>query len=78
MVTLGESFDIQLHDIGMKVTPMQIGNDEVYRIEFSDNRPPLVVAEVNATRPFWTSLPRGRQIEADYFGKRIEEYLKKK
>jgi hypothetical protein len=37
----------------------------------------LVVHEALAgNRPFWTSIPQGRQKEATFFGERIAEKLK--
>lgn len=78
MMKIEEVFEIVLPDIKMRVTPHLIGAAEVYRIEFSDGRPPLNVTEASGYRPFWTSVPQGRQIEAEFFGKRIAEHLKKK
>ena len=55
-----------------------INTSEVFRIGFFDKRPALVVNEaLSNSRPFWTSVPQGRQNEAAFFGLRIEEYLKK-
>jgi len=73
-----EAFEIVLPDIKMTFTSHLIGGSEIYRIEFSDGRPPLNVTEANGYRPFWTSVPQGRQIEAEFFGKKIAEHLKNK
>lgn len=74
-----DAFVIELSDIVMTVTSHQIGGDEVFHIVFSDPRPPLVVYEaLGGNRPFWTSIPQGRQKEAEFFGARIEAYLKNK
>jgi hypothetical protein len=73
----GEAFKIKLSDITMEVTSHIVNNDEIFRIEFSDSRPPLVVFEsLSGGLPFWTSIPQGRQKEASFFGARIEEKLK--
>lgn len=75
----GESFEIKAPNLTFWVTPYTTKGEEIYRIEFSDKRPPLIVTEVLLKHgSFWTSVPEGRQVEADYFGKCIEEYLKTK
>ncbi len=73
-----EAFEIVLPDIKMIVTSHLSARSEIYRIEFSDGRPPLNVTEANGYRPFWTSVPQGRQIEAEFFGQKIAEHLKNK
>jgi hypothetical protein len=73
------TFEIILPDITMIVTSHIVASDEVFRIEFSDGRPALVVHEaLGGNRPFWTSIPQGRQKEAEFFGARIAAYLKNK
>ena len=51
-----------------------------FHIVFNSSREPLVVARAKGQdRPFfWTSIPEGRQKEAEGVGKLIEEYLKEK
>lgn len=71
--------EITLADIILTVSSHFVASDEIFRITFSDGRPPLVVHEALAgKRPFWTSIPQGRQIEAEYFGARIAEHFKNK
>jgi hypothetical protein len=75
----GERFEIKAPNLTFWVTPFTVKGEEIFRIEFSDHRPPLIVTEVLLNyKSFWTSVPEGRQVEADYFGKCIEEYLKNK
>lgn len=70
-------FEIDIQGLVLTVTSHIINGDEIFRVVFSDNRPPLVVIEATAgSRPFWTSVPQGRQKEAEFFGARIAEYLK--
>jgi hypothetical protein len=72
-----EQFQIEVQGLELAVTSHIINNNEVFRIVFSDNRPPLVVIEATALgRPFWTSIPEGRQREAEFFGRLIGEKLK--
>jgi len=73
-----DQFEIKLQDLVLTVTSHIVNNDEIFRIVFSDNRPPLIVTEAIAgSQPFWTSVPQGRQKEAEFFGARIAEHLKK-
>ena len=79
----GPPFEIDINGLVMKATGYIINNDEVFRIEFSDGRPPLVITETYAGAKmtyhrFWTSVPQGRQKEAAFFGKKIAEHFKTK
>ena len=74
----GEAFKIEVNGLALEVTSHIVNSSEIFRIVFSDTRPPLVVIEsLTNGRPFWTSVPQGRQKEAEFFGKLIEEKLKK-
>ncbi|KQM77972.1 hypothetical protein ASE74_16410 [Pedobacter sp. Leaf216] len=77
-MTIQETFTVELHDINFDVTSHWIGNAHVFRLTFSDGRPPLNIIEAMGYRPFWTSVPQGRQIEAEFFGRKINEYQSKK
>lgn len=72
-------FELELNGVTMKVQEIQIRKDNVYRIVFSSPRPPLVLARTKdaGKNIFWTSIPEGRQKEAEGMGKLIDEYLKK-
>jgi hypothetical protein len=73
-----EEFEIDIQGLVLKVTSHIIKGDEIFRIVFSDNRPHLIVTEAIAgSQPFWTSVPQGRQKEAEFFGARIAEHCKK-
>lgn len=74
----GEAFKIEVNELALEVTGHIVNSSEIFRIVFSDTRPPLVVIEsLTNGRPFWTSVPQVRQKEAEFFGKLIEEKLKK-
>jgi len=74
----GEEFEIEIQGLILKVSSHIVNNDEIFRIEFSDGRPQLIVHEATAgSRPFWTSIPQGRQREAEFFGARIADHYKK-
>lgn len=52
----------------------------VYHIVFEDKRPPLVITratDFNASK-WWTSIPEGRQPEAEQIGPLITEYIQQK
>lgn len=76
-------FDLQIDDLKLQVTSYIINDAEVFRLLFSDGRPPLVitmtfVGSKISRHNFWTSIPAGRQKEAALFGKKIDEYFKNK
>ncbi|MBL7709863.1 MAG: hypothetical protein JNJ86_12380 [Chitinophagaceae bacterium] len=73
-------FELQLNSVTMKVYELDIPKFTAYRIVFSSPRPQLIVARArNADKKvFWTSIPEGRQKEAEALGNLIEDYLSKK
>lgn len=72
-----KQFDIEFKNDLLRVTRHLIKDQEVYRISFSDQRKPLVItqASIGKNMRFWTSLPQGRQQEAEQIGTVIEQYL---
>jgi len=52
----------------------------VFHIDFKGSRKPLVIAVGIGLRDqkFWTSIPQGRQEEAEKIGKLIAEYIRGK
>jgi len=78
-----DPFELKIDDLKMRVTSHLINYAEVFRIVFSDGRPPLVITETFigsklSRHDFWTSIPGGRPKEAAFFGKMIDEHLKNK
>lgn len=71
-------FELDYTSGKVRVQSVSMNGAIVYRVVFSDRRAPLTV--VQATRhtgePFWTSLPEGRQREAEEVGVLISEYYK--
>jgi hypothetical protein len=65
----GEKIDVRRHYIGAQV---------IFRIMFENKKPPLVVtrAQHANAHKFWTSIPEGRQKEAEEIGALISEYFK--
>ncbi|HXS55658.1 MAG TPA: hypothetical protein VN726_06015 [Hanamia sp.] len=73
------NFEISYREEKIKVQRHSIGSQTIFRIVFS-NKTPLVITRAtheNAYR-FWTSIPEGRQREAEEIGKLIEEFYKTK
>jgi hypothetical protein len=72
------SFVLNFKDGKIQVQRHSIGAQVIFRVIFSDQRPPLVVTRAvhaNAYR-FWTSIPEGRQDEAEEVGTLISDYFK--
>jgi hypothetical protein len=75
-----QPFDIDYKESKIRVQRHSVAGQTIYRVQFPDKRPPLVVTRAlhaNANR-FWTSIPEGRQMEAEEIGPLIAEYLKGK
>ncbi len=70
-------FELDYKGDKLKVQEHTISGTTVFRIAFPDSRKPLMVT--SATRSnytdFWTSIPEGRQKEAEEIGALISEYL---
>lgn len=73
-----KQFEIQYGKVGMNVERMDIPNRTAFRVIFSSQRLPLVVAIAKGVNEpwFWTSIPEGRQKEAEGVGKLIEAHFK--
>ena len=55
-----------------------ISGQVIYRVLYLDNRPPLVLTRALHANAhfFWTSIPEGRQAEAEEVGTLIAEHIK--
>lgn len=65
----GGKISVQRHSVAGQI---------IYHVQFQDKRPPLVITRAinaNAAR-WWTTIPEGRQREAEEIGPLIAEYLK--
>ena len=72
------NFELNFKDGTIRVQRHSIGAQVIFRVTFSNKRTPLVVTRAlhaNAYR-FWTSIPEGRQDEAEEVGALISEYFK--
>jgi len=73
-------FDIEYEGIAATVTEHYLQEMRVFHIAFSSNRKPLViaVAEAPGGKKWWTSVPQGRQKEAEEVGKLVANYIRAK
>lgn len=78
MVQDPNNFELDFKDGKINITRHTIGAQVIFRVVFSNKKSPLVVTRAlhaNAYR-FWTSVPEGRQREAEEIGSLISEYFK--
>jgi hypothetical protein len=72
-----QTFSFESHNVTLTCERLDLPKYVAFRVSFSSEREPIVVARAKGMdRPFfWTSIPEGRQKEAEGVGKLIEEYL---
>ena len=78
MVEQNEIFDLAFGNSTIRVEQIQIPGQTFFRVNFSNQIPQLALlraTDANGAR-FWTSIPEGRQKEAEGVGRLIEEYFK--
>lgn len=80
MRELEQPFTISDGEAIIQVSEHSLEGERVFHLEFPDKRKPLnlVVAEMPGGKKWWTSLPQGRQQEAEQFGKLIADYIRSK
>ena len=78
--TNDEVFSIEAYGVTITCQRLDIPKQVVYYVKFSSARKPITVARAkfvdSDTR--WTSVPEGRQKEAEGVGKLIDQYLSRK
>jgi len=80
ITTKDEKFSFDSHGVIIMCQRLDIQGHVAYHVHFSSKRKPIIVAkarfvESDAT---WTSIPEGRQKEAEGIGALIEQYLSTK
>ncbi len=72
------AFDIELNGTVAHVTEHTVRSARVFHLRFDGSRKPLnvIIATGSDEVKFWTSLPEGRQEEAELAGKAIAAYLR--
>ena len=73
-------FEIADQGVIIQVTEHSIEGSRIFRLQFPDKRNPLMitVAEMPGGKKWWTSVPQGRQSEAEHFGKLIANFIRSK
>ena len=78
--TSDEIFSFEAHGVTITCRRLAVAKQAVYHVSFSSSRLPITIARAkfvdSDTR--WTSIPEGRQKEAEGVGKLIDEYLANK
>ena len=72
------NFELDTPEGKINVQRHLVANQTIYRVVFQDKRIPLVITRAlteNASH-WWTSIPEGRQREADAMGPLIENFIK--
>lgn len=69
-------FEVDFEDGKIRVQRHSISSQVIYRVIFSDGRAPLVVTRAlrDSLEKFWTSIPEGRQLEAEQVGPLIQKH----
>ncbi|MBC8984924.1 hypothetical protein H9X96_03955 [Pedobacter sp. N36a] len=73
-------FDLELEGAAIRIAEHELQGKRVFHIDFKGSRKPLVIVVGIGLRDqkFWTSIPQGRQEEAEKIGKLIAEYFRGK
>jgi len=73
-----DMFEFNFKEGMIRIQRHFVASQTIYRVVFSDKRSPLVVtrALTDNTSQWWTSIPEGRQKEAEEIGPSIADYIK--
>lgn len=73
-------FEIEYKGSASIVTEAAIKSRRVFHIQFTNGKKPLTITVglTNEDVKFWTSIPEGRQEEAEEIGKLIAAYIRSK
>jgi hypothetical protein len=73
-------FEIEYKGDITMVTEVEIKSRRIFHIQFADKKKPLTITigRANNEVKFWTSIPEGRQSEAEEVGKLIAAYIRSK
>lgn len=75
-----EQFELDYKEEKIKVQRHSLSGQVIFKVRFPDHREPLVLTRAlhSNSYKFWTSIPEGRQREAEEIGVLISVYFKKK
>lgn len=73
-----KSFEVELNGQMVRVSDHTIKSARVFHIIYPNRKPALniTIAENSDGGKFWTSVPEGRQEEAEFAGKVIAAYIR--
>lgn len=76
MGSTNANFELEYKDQKIRVQRHELSGEIIYRVLFADRRPALVLTRMlhSPTVHWWTSIPEGRQPEAEEIGPLIELY----
>ncbi|MFS4474572.1 hypothetical protein [Chryseobacterium sp. T20] len=70
-------FEIEVQGVKIAVIEHTVHDQQVFRLVFNDSRSPLVISRAKTWNgEIWTSIPQGRQKEAEFYGQEISKHLK--
>ena len=75
-----EKFSFEAFGVVIMCQRIDIGKSIAYHVTFSSKRKPIIIARAKFvdSPDTWTSIPEGRQKEAQGVGELIDKYLSKK
>jgi len=78
--TNDEVFSFETHGVAITCRRLPLTKQAVYYVTFSSSRQPITIARAKFVDSDirWTSIPEGRQKEAEGVGKLIDQYLANK
>jgi hypothetical protein len=78
--TNDESFSIEAYGVVITCQRLNIPKHVAYYVKFSSPRKPITIARAKfvESKARWTSVPEGRQKEAEGIGELIDQYLSRK
>ncbi len=75
----GSPFEVNYKGAILNAQEFTIADGNIFRILFPDQTPQLVITRAaGPDGKFWTSVPEGREHEAEGIGEQVLEFLKKK
>jgi hypothetical protein len=73
-------FEIEYDGEAVRVTEAEIRDRRIFYLAFANGRKPLTITVARDKKDvkFWTSIPEGRQEEAEKAGKQIAAFIRNK
>lgn len=80
MRELEPPFNLHLEGNTIRIAEHEVQGKRVFHVDFKNQKKPLVITVGIGLKDqkFWTSVPQGRQAEAEQIGKLIAEYIRAK